>query len=381
MQEKLIIRYLHNGTLDVSEANHTDEKPLLLLSGVDCLEEVISGTDKRDVILLISPDILIFRVIPLPEKSGKLTSERLSWLAEETLLGESDALHWTVLHREPDRVHAVAVDSGWLRSLLAAFTAAGLNVVYAGPDGMYLPSFDRSWTAFQTQENWLLRLGPYQLTLLDDTWFRHLREHWAPEKIVSYSPLEHEGLPIEYLPWQSPQQLLHAAGLTLPTLLHGDFRPRQPVRPANKAVRYAAFASCLMAVFFMLLSKGLAVWNLHQESAALERETKALYQQHFPQDKRNSNYRFFFNQKIATVSPDALTRLAQLQRYLDTYASLQLQGIHYDQEQDLFDVQLLAGNAEELQQFMQESEQDFHFTLDKTPVDGDSVTVKSVFKK
>ncbi|PLR43893.1 type II secretion system protein GspL [Chimaeribacter arupi] len=381
MQEKLIIRYLHNGMLDVSEADHTDEKPLLLLSGVDCLEEVISGTDKRDVILLISPASLIFRAIPLPEKNGKLTSERLSWLAEETLLGESDALHWTVLHREQALVHAVAIDSGWLRSLLSAFNEAGLNIVYAGPDGLYLPAVDNSWTAIRLQDDWLLRLGPYQLTSLDENWFRHLREQWAPQKIVSYSPLEHEGLLVESLPWQSPQQLLHTSGLALPSLLHGDFRPRQPTKPVNKAVRYAAFASCVMAVFLMLLSKGLGIWHLHQESAALNQETKALYQQHFPQDKRNSNYRFFFNQKISAVSPDVLTRLTQLQRHLEAYPSLQIQRIHYQQEQDLFDVQLLAGNAEHLQQFIQESEQEFHFTMDKTPADGDSVTVKSVFKK
>jgi type II secretion system protein L len=367
--------------LDVSEADHADEKPLLFLSGVECLEEVISRTDKRDVILLISPDRLIFRTLPLPEKSGKLTAERLSWLAEETLLGESDALHWTVLHREPALAHAVAVDSDWLRSLLAAFKTAGLNVVYAGPDGMYLPYFDNCWTAMRSQENWLLRLGPYQLTSLDDTWFSHLQEHWSPQKIVSYSPIDNESPLIDILPWQAPSQLLQAAGLTLPTLLHGDFRPRQPTKPASKTLRYAAFASCLMAFFLMLLGKGWVLWNLYQESDALNQETKALYQQHFPQDKRNSNYRFFFNQKISAVSPDVLTRLAQLQQHLTAYPSLQIQRIHYQQEQNLFEVQLLAADAKILQQFIQESEQEFHFVLNNAPAADSAVILKSVYKK
>lgn len=381
MQEKLIIRYLPNDMIEVSEADHADEKPVMLLPGLDSLHEVAAGSDKREVILLISPERLVFRAIALPEKSGKLTSERLSWLAEESLLGESDTLHWTVLQRDQALVHAVAIDGGWLRSLLSAFSAAGLHVTYAGPDGMYLPSVENSWTALRDRENWLLRLGPYQLTSLDDTWFSHLQEHWAPQRIVSYSPIEHKGLPIDYLPRQTPQQLLHAAGLTLPTLLHGDFRPRQPIKPASKTLRYAALASCLLAVFLMLLSKGLALWNLYQQSDALDQQTRALYQQHFPQDKRKSNYRFFFTQKISAVSPDVLTRLAQLQRYLAAYPDVQIQRIQYQQEQNVFVVQISGASAQTVQQFIQASEQTFHFTTDNIAKDENLVTLQSVYKK
>lgn len=62
-----------------------------------------------------------------------------SWMAEETLIGDVDNLHWTVLHKKGADVDAVAIDADRLRAALTRCQEAGLNVIQALPDAWLLP--------------------------------------------------------------------------------------------------------------------------------------------------------------------------------------------------------------------------------------------------
>lgn len=76
---------------------------------------------------------MIFRHFTLPKKMASQATA-FSWMAEETLIGEVDDLHWTVLNKKGAEVDAVAIDSARTEQWLTRFHEAGLKVIQVLPD-------------------------------------------------------------------------------------------------------------------------------------------------------------------------------------------------------------------------------------------------------
>lgn len=84
-------------------------------------------------------------------------------MAEETLLGEVETLHWTVLNKKGPEVDAVAIDAERLRHWLELFAQAGLAVVQALPDAWLLPVSEGGTTLVSLEESYWLRFSPAAL--------------------------------------------------------------------------------------------------------------------------------------------------------------------------------------------------------------------------
>lgn len=124
------------------------------------------------VCLLLPAGNMIFRHFTLPKKVASQTAA-FSWLAEETLIGEVDNLHWTVLHKKGADVDAVAIDTDLLRGWLARCQEAGLKVIQVLPDAWLLP----------------VTAGGSTLVALDDRYWLRLSPHVASEMEASLLPL------------------------------------------------------------------------------------------------------------------------------------------------------------------------------------------------
>jgi type II secretion system protein L len=112
------------------------------------------------VCLLLPASEMIFRHFTLPKKMASQATA-FSWMAEETLIGEVDNLHWTVLNKKGAEVDAVAIDAARLQQWLTRFHEAGLKVIQALPDAWLLPVTAGGSTLVAREENYWLRLSPH----------------------------------------------------------------------------------------------------------------------------------------------------------------------------------------------------------------------------
>jgi general secretion pathway protein L len=64
----------------------------------------------RARLFAVACQLMIFRHFTLPKKVASQATA-FSWMAEETLIGEVDNLHWTVLNKKGAEVDAVAIDA------------------------------------------------------------------------------------------------------------------------------------------------------------------------------------------------------------------------------------------------------------------------------
>ena len=109
------------------------------------------------VCLLLPASEMIFRRFTLPKKG----SVEFSWLAEETLIGDVDTLHWTVLNKKGREVDAVAIDAGRLQYWLDRCADAGLTVVQVLPDAILLPVTEGGSTLVSTDSGYWMRYSPF----------------------------------------------------------------------------------------------------------------------------------------------------------------------------------------------------------------------------
>jgi general secretion pathway protein L len=72
------------------------------LTGWSALSELSCHPLSQQVCLLLPASETIFRHFTLPKKVSAQTAQ-FSWMAEETLLGEVETLHWTVLNKKGRR--------------------------------------------------------------------------------------------------------------------------------------------------------------------------------------------------------------------------------------------------------------------------------------
>ncbi len=119
-------------------------KIMWCVSGTQQVETVASLEALADhplatrVCLMLPASSMIFRHFTLPKKVASLATA-FSWMAEETLIGDVDTLHWTVLSKKGAEVDAVAIDADSLQAWLTRCQEAGLTVVQALPDAWLLP--------------------------------------------------------------------------------------------------------------------------------------------------------------------------------------------------------------------------------------------------
>ena len=112
------------------------------------------------VCLLLPASSMIFRHFTLPKKVASQATA-FSWMAEETLIGEVDNLHWTVLNKKGAEVDAVAIDADLLRGWLSRCQEAGLKVIQVLPDAWLLPVTACGSTLVAQDDGYWLRLSPH----------------------------------------------------------------------------------------------------------------------------------------------------------------------------------------------------------------------------
>ncbi len=336
---------------------------VMALNGHQALSELASHPLASRVCLLLPASEMIFRHFTLAKKTLSTQNTPFSWMAEETLIGDVDTLHWTVLGKAGREVDAVAIDAPRLHQWLARFEDAGLKVVQVLPDAWLLPGEAESSTLVPLEEQVWLRFAGGGACQVDAAMLPLLLAKTAGE-IRCYGDAPDGVACSEILPGQHPLALIQARWKTCRVnLLHGEFDPRVADSGAAKKLRIATALMALLCVGLLTGPRAATAWMLVQKENQLQQEIVQLYQHHFPSVRQQSNIKYHFGQNLKKQKKGIFQQLDALEQIKRRVPGMEIDSIEYDNTQNNLTLSVKAQNPQQLQEFVQQASASFAFSL------------------
>ncbi|WP_368528940.1 type II secretion system protein GspL [Enterobacter cloacae] len=334
--------------------------------GLASLAELAGHALAARVCLLLPASEMIFRHFTLPKKGGV----EFSWLAEETLIGDVDTLHWTVLNKKGREVDAVAIDAARLQYWLDRCADAGLTVVQVLPDAILLPVTEGGSTLVSTDSGYWMRYLPFGACETDAALLPLLLSQQCAGNLVCYGDAPADVQVDEQRAWQHPLVLIQPQWKTCKAnLLHGEFS----AKGTDGGFRYAkpAIAAVALLSLGLLIGPrvGMALMLTQQENLA-QQQMIELAQHYFPTLRQTKNLKYHFGQNIKKEKKGVFLQLEALEQIKQTLPSVELSEVGYDETQTLLTVNISSMDATALQAFVNKASDVFDFTLQ--PVSGEA---------
>lgn len=333
---------------------------------VDVVERLDALADhplSARVCLLLPAGNMIFRHFTLPKKVASQTAA-FSWLAEETLIGEVDNLHWTVLHKKGADVDAVAIDTDLLRGWLARCQEAGLKVIQVLPDAWLLPVTAGGSTLLALDDRYWLRLSPHVASEMEASLLPLLMQKKPDGNVCCYGEPP-AGVGVDLLhPWQHPLVLIQPQWQSCRvTLLHGEFSPKAGKGSASKGIKIAMAATGLLSLGLLLGPRIAMAWMLVQQENRVQQEIVQVYQHHFPSMRQQTNIKYHFGQNMKKQHKGVFLQLDDLEQARQAVPALEISLLEYDAQQNALTLSVSAQSQGALQSFVEKTGEHFDFTL------------------
>lgn len=329
--------------------------------GHKALSELATHPLAARVCLLLPASEMIFRHFTLAKNTLNAQTTAFSWMAEETLIGDVDTLHWTVLNKAGREVDAVAIDGPCLRQWLALFEEAGLKVVQVLPDAWLVPGDAGRHTLVPFEESVWLRfaregaceVAPDMLPLLLAKMEGEVRCYGeVPEGVICS----------ETLAWLHPLVLIQPQWKSCRVnLLHGEFGPR--VTDSGKKHMALTLGMALFSVALLIGPRAATAWMLVQQENHMQEEIVQLYQHHFPSVRQSSNIKYHFGQNIKKQKKGIFQQMDMLEQIKRRVPSIEIEQFEYDGMQNNITLSVKAQDQQQLQTFVQQANGDFAFSL------------------
>lgn len=327
--------------------------------GLASLAELAGHTLAARVCLLLPASETIFRHFTLPKKGNV----EFSWLAEETLIGDVDNLHWTVLNKKGRDVDAVAIDTDRLRYWLNRCTEAGLTVVQVLPDAILLPVAEGGSTLVSTDSGYWMRYSPFGACETDAALLPLLLSQQCTGDIVCYGDAPAGVQVDEQLSWQHPLVLIQPQWKSCKAnLLHGEFS----AKGSSGGLRYAKSAIAAVTVLSLGLLIGPRVgmaWMLSSQENLAQQQMVELAQHYFPTLRQTTNLKYHFGQNIKKEKKGFFLQLEALEQIKQSLPSVELSEVGYDDSQNQLTLNISAMDPTALQAFVNKATDTFDFTL------------------
>lgn len=333
---------------------------------VETLENLQALTDHplaARVCLLLPASEMIFRHFTLPKKIASQATA-FSWMAEETLIGEVDNLHWTVLRKKGREVDAVAIDAQRLRDWLNRFHEAGLTVVQVLPDAWLLPVSQGGSTIASLDESYWLRCSPDIVSQVDGALLPLLLQKTGEGEVCCYGEIP-DGVDVdEQQPWQHPLVLIQPQWQACRiNLLHGEFSARTVSGGAVKGIKAAMVAAGILSLSLLLGPRMAMAWVLVQQENQVQQEIVQVYQHYFPSLRQMTNIRYHFGQNMKKQRKGIFLQLDELETAKQAVPALEIDQVDYDGLQGTLTLSVSAQNPQALQEFVHQTNEHFDFTL------------------
>ncbi|HGW3768532.1 TPA: type II secretion system protein GspL [Enterobacter cloacae] len=347
---------------------HEDGNIMWCESGSDQVEQRQGGASlaalaghalAARVCLLLPASEMIFRRFTLPKKG----SVEFSWLAEETLIGDVDTLHWTVLNKKGREVDAVAIDAGRLQYWLDRCADAGLTVVQVLPDAILLPVTEGGSTLVSTDSGYWMRYSPFGACETDAALLPLLLSQQCAGNLVCYGDAPADVQVDEQRAWQHPLVLIQPQWKSCKAnLLHGVFS----TTGAQTGFRYAKPALAAMAVLSLGLLVGPRIgmaWMLSTQENLAQQQMVELAQHYFPTLRQTTNLKYHFGQNIKKEKKGIFLQLDVLEQIKQSLPAVELSEVGYDDTQNQLTLNIRSMDPTALQAFVNKASDTFDFTL------------------
>lgn len=337
-----------------SGSEHVEQR-----QGLASLAELAGHALAARVCLLLPASETIFRHFTLPKKG----SVEFSWLAEETLIGDVDTLHWTVLNRKGRDVDAVAIESARLQYWLDRCADAGLTVVQVLPDAILLPVAEGGSTLVSTDSGYWMRYSPFGACETDAALLPLLLSQQCTGDIVCYGDAPAGVQVDEQLAWQHPLVLIQPQWKSCKAnLLHGEFSAKGD----SAGFRYAKSAIAATVVLSLGLLIGPRVgmaWMLSSQENLAQQQMVELAQHYFPTLRQTTNLKYHFGQNIKKEKKGFFLQLEALEQIKQSLPSVELSEVGYDDAQNQLTLNISSMDPTALQAFVNKASDTFDFTL------------------
>ncbi|HBN6065311.1 type II secretion system protein GspL [Enterobacter cloacae] len=347
---------------------HEDGNIMWCESGSDQVEQRQGGASlaalaghalAARVCLLLPASEMIFRRFTLPKKG----SVEFSWLAEETLIGDVDTLHWTVLNKKGREVDAVAIDAARLQYWLERCADAGLTVVQVLPDAILLPVTEGGSTLVSTDSGYWMRYSPFGACETDAALLPLLLSQQCAGNLVCYGDAPADVQVDEQRAWQHPLVLIQPQWKSSKAnLLHGVFS----ATGAQTGFRYAKPALAAMAVLSLGLLVGPRIgmaWMLSNQENLAQQQMVELAQHYFPTLRQTTNLKYHFGQNIKKEKKGIFLQLDALEQVKQSLPAVELSEVGYDDTQNQLTLNIRSMDPTALQAFVNKASDTFDFTL------------------
>lgn len=315
------------------------------------------------VCLLLPASSMIFRHFTLPKKVASQATA-FSWMAEETLIGDVDNLHWTVLNKKGAEVDAVAIDADLLRGWLNRCQEAGLKVIQVLPDAWLLPVTAGGSTLVALDDSYWLRLSPHIASEMEASLLPLLMQKAGEGEMCCYGEVP-AGVAVDIVqPWQHPLVLIQPQWQACRvTLLHGEFSAKAGSGKASKGIKAAIAAAGLLSLGLLLGPRVAMAWMLVQQENQLQQEILQVYQHHFPSMRQQTNIKYHFGQNMKKQSKGVFLQLEDLEKARQAVPALEITLLEYDAQQNTLTLSASSQSQSALQTFVNQAGEYFDFTL------------------
>ena len=315
------------------------------------------------VCLLLPASSMIFRHFTLPKKVASQATA-FSWMAEETLIGEVDNLHWTVLNKKGAEVDAVAIDADLLRGWLSRCQEAGLKVIQVLPDAWLLPVTAGGSTLVAQDDGYWLRLSPHVASEMEASLLPLLMQKAGEGEVCCYGEAP-AGVGVDIAqPWQHPLVLIQPQWQACRVnLLHGEFSLKAGNGRVAKSMKAAVAIAGLLSVGLLLGPRIAMAWMLVQQENQIQEEILQVYKHHFPSMRHQTNIKYHFGQNVKKQSKGIFLQLDELAAARQSVPTMEIDLLEYDAQQNTLTLSVSAQNQPALQAFVNQTRENFDFTL------------------
>ena len=333
------------------------------LDGPHALHTLADHPLAARVCLLLPASEMIFRHFTLPKKAASQATA-FSWMAEESLIGEVDDLHWTVLNKKGAEVDAVAIDASRLQQWLNQFHDAGLKVIQALPDAWLLPVTAGGSTLVAQAECYWLRVSPHTACNVEAGLLPLLMQRAGEGEVRCYGDIPSGVAVDEQLAEEHPLVLIQPQWQACRVnLLHGAFSAKTTSVKAAKSIKIAVAAMGLLSLGLLLGPRIAMAWMLVDQENQVQEQMVQLYRHHFPSLRQQTNIKYHFGQNIKKQPKGLFLQLDELEKIKQSVPSMEIVQLEYDDAQKMLTLNVSAQNQQALQEFIRQASTSFDFTL------------------
>ena len=361
MSESLVIRLGTNAQQPVQWLVWSTQEQEIIASGTltsaHALGELQERAGGRPVVTLVPGSDLIFRRVSLPGKYSRQAAAALPYLLEEQIASDVDALHLVVLGHQGNEVDLMAVDKAKMQIWLGWLQQAGLKSLQLLPDVLTLPLASEGWSALQLGEEWLLRQGPRQGIVAEESLLAMLLAA-QPEPVTIHSHTPPPAL--AGANWQAadpelPMLLLAKGALGCQAnLLQGPYRPQTEYSRYWLQWRKVAVVAGLL-LLVALTQRGVHLYQLAEQDKALKAEIRQVYARIFPGETRIVNVRSQMTQHLKQLGQapqdGILLLLTELAPVFAEVPGLKPEVLRFDATRGELRLQVTAPGFTEIERF------------------------------